>query len=117
MSKPHIPAADRDLANEDPHVPPASRQTSTFTNNLFGSLVIGFGIAVIVMAIVAAIFNVSPLPRDLYRADEVMAAVWAMLAGLCLVGCGVTIMRRGTVWPLVMLVAAIICGFLSSAFA
>lgn len=115
MTKPHIPAPERDLAREDPQVPPASREVGTLTNSLFGSLAIGLGIAVIVGAVIAAVFQISPLPRDLFNADEMTAVLLAVTAGLFLIACGVLILRRGsTLLLLGMLSVAVLCGYLSS---
>ena len=120
MSSTHdvkIPAPERDLRNTEPSVPPASTQTSPITRAIFGSIAIAFGIAIVVISLVAAIFHVSPLPRSIINSDEVTAAIFAGLSGLCLIGCGTFIFKRSLLITALLLLLSIVCGFTASAIA
>lgn len=115
MANSSIPAPERDLQNVGPHVPPASREPGMISQAIFGSLSVGMGIALVVIGVVAALFNASPLPRELFTADEMMAALFAGLSGLCLIGCGIGIFRRATGVTLVLFALALACGAVAGA--
>jgi hypothetical protein len=112
-----IPAPGRDLKNVDPQVPPASREPSPVTRFVFGSLAIGFGLAMVAFAVVAAIFQASPLPHGVFRADEAVACLLVACSGLCFIGCGLFIFRRSFMITLVLLLIALVCGWSATAVA
>lgn len=109
-----IPAPERDLKNVDPQVSPASTETSPVTRAVFGSIAIASGIALVIIAIAAAAFHSSPLPRDVFTGDEISAAVLAGLSGACLIGCGVFIFRRSLIVTALLLILSLICGYAAS---
>jgi hypothetical protein len=112
-----IPAPERDLKNVDPQVPPASREPSPVTRFVFGSLAVGFGLAMVAFAVVAAIIQASPLPPGVFRADEAVACLLVACSGLCFIGCGLSILRRSLMTTLALLVLALICGWSATAVA
>lgn len=109
---PHIPAPDRDLANEEPRVPPAADDTSPVTRAIMGSLAVGMGAAILVTAVLAALFQISPLPADVFDAENMIVFTLACLCGACFIGCGLFIFRRSLVMTSLLLVAALACGAL-----
>lgn len=117
MTRPHIPAAERDLANEDPLIPPATSDTSPVTRAIFGSLAIGMGIAILVIAVLAALFQISPLPTEMFDAGNAAAFTFACLCGACFIACGSFILRRSLLWTALFLIAAIALGFLATTIA
>ncbi len=114
MSPSQIPAPDRDLANVEPRIPPVSDDTSPVTRAILGSITIAMGVAIVIVAISAAIFQASPLPTTVFNSDEILAAVFAGLCGLCLIGCGRFIFRRSLGITAILLLAALICGYVTS---
>lgn len=109
-----IPAPERDLDNVDPAVPPASTETSPVSRAIFGSIAIAFGISFVIIAVAAAVFQVSPLPQDFFNGDEVTAALMAGLSGLSLVGCGLLIFRRSTAGTALLLILSLVFGYAAS---
>ncbi|MFG0333499.1 MAG: hypothetical protein ACF8TS_09070 [Maioricimonas sp. JB049] len=105
------------MKNVDPQVPPASRELSPVTRGVFSSLAIGFGIAVLAVAIFGGILQSSPLPRNVFNAEELIAVLLAAGSGLCLIGCGIGIARRSTVLSVVLLIGSLLCGMAATAFA
>ncbi|QDU40883.1 hypothetical protein Mal4_52460 [Maioricimonas rarisocia] len=117
MNDVKIPAPERDMKNVEPHVPPASRELSPVTRGLFSSLAIGFGIAVLALAIFAGIMQTSPLPQDYFNSEDLVAVLLAAGSGLCLIGCGIGIARRSTVLAVVLLLGSLLCGMAATAIA
>ncbi|MCA9025322.1 MAG: hypothetical protein KDA86_08940 [Planctomycetaceae bacterium] len=105
-----IPAPERDLKNVSPKVSLADDTTSPVTRAVFGSLAVGFGITIVIMAIAVAIFQASPLPSDMFDVDEITAAFLAGLTGLCLIGCGVGIYRCSLLTTSLLFFVALLCG-------
>jgi len=114
MANPSIPAPERDLQNVDPEIPPASREPSTITRTIFGSLAVGFGIALLMLGVAAAVFQASPVPQHLFASEELTAAILASVSGLCLIGCGVAIFRRSGLLMAVLFALSILCGVAAS---
>lgn len=118
MTESHFTSHQTDFVRSDPPPsPPASGRFSSMTNMVFGSLSIALGIGVVGIAVFAALFQVSPLPQNVFNSDELSAALLAIVCGLCFVGCGMAIFRRATLLTAALLVAALLCGFLSSVVA
>jgi hypothetical protein len=116
-TRPQMPAPERDLQNVPPHVPPASRDVSPVTQAVFATPAIGLGIAMMVMAVLALLFQASPVPDSVLGRDAV-AAWWLVgLSGLFFVGCGVAIMRRSLLLTVVLLILAVLCGWMASVIA
>ncbi|MCA9078892.1 MAG: hypothetical protein R3C02_19835 [Planctomycetaceae bacterium] len=106
-----IPAPERDLENVSPEVSPVNDDTSPVTRAVFGSLAVCFGIAIVIMSLAAAVFHASPLPRDMFNADEITAALLAGLTGLCLIGIGIGIFRRSLLLTGLLFLLTLLCGF------
>lgn len=117
MAQTKIPAPERDLKNVEPHVPPASRELSPVTRGIFSSVAIAFGVAVLVLALLGAVLQTSPLPQNVFDAGNLIAVLFAALTGLCLIGCGVGIAAARRSCPLVLLVASLLCGMAATAIA
>jgi hypothetical protein len=109
-----VPAPERDLQNVSPHVPPASREMSPVTQAVFATPTIGLGIAMIVMAVLALLFEASPVPDSVLRQDALAAWLLVGLSGLFFVGCGVAILRRSLLLTLVSLILALLSGWMAS---
>jgi hypothetical protein len=112
-----IPAPGRDLQNVPPFVPPASSQASPVTRAFFASLAIGLGIAMIVIAVLAVLFEASPLPGTFLRQDAFAAWVLVGISGLLFTGCGIGIWRGSLVLTLVLLILGVLSGWMASAVA
>jgi hypothetical protein len=112
-----VRAPERDLQNVPPHVPPASRETSPVTQAVFATPAIGLGIAMIVMAVLALLFEASPVPDSVLGQDASAAWLLVGLSGLFFVGCGVGIVRRSLLLTVVLLILAVLCGWMASTIA
>jgi hypothetical protein len=112
-----IPAPERDLANVSPQVPPASDEPSPVTQWVFASLAIGLGTAMIVLAVVAAVFAASPIPETVLARDARAAWLLVGLSGLFFAGCGWGILRRSTALTLLSLILAVVTGWMASLMA
>lgn len=112
-----VPAPDRDLQNVPPHVPPASREVSPVTAAIFASLAFGLGAVMIVMAILALVFEAAPLPQSVLGQDALAAWLMVGLSGLFFAGCGVGILRRSLPLTLVLLILGVLSGWMASVVA
>ena len=111
MTQPHIPAPGRDLANESPHVPPASREVGPATSNIVAWLTMVMGGIILAIAAIGGLMGLGPG----FMSDQgMLATIFIAASGLCFIGCGIAQLGKGFVMPVALLVAAAIFGFLST---